>query len=337
MMREAFLYEKLAGEQVQCRLCAHYCLIKPGRRGVCTVRENQGGILYSLVYNRPIAQHIDPIEKKPLFHFLPGSLSYSIATVGCNFRCLFCQNADISQMPRDQKRIVGQEVGAEEVVAEAKARGCASISYTYTEPTIFGEYVYDISTLARQAGIKNVLVTNGYQSPEAREKLGPVIDAANVDLKSFRESFYKEFCGAKLAPVLETLIGFKEQGVWIEVTTLIIPGLNDSPEELGEIAGFIATRLGPETPWHISRFHPDYRLTDRGGTPVATLERAAQIGRAAGLKYVYLGNAPGAGGETTCCPGCGAELIDRLGFTIRLNRTAEGTCPECGARVDGVF
>ncbi|MBW2617869.1 MAG: AmmeMemoRadiSam system radical SAM enzyme [Deltaproteobacteria bacterium] len=336
-MREAFLYEKLACEQVQCRLCAHYCLIKPGGRGVCTVRENREGILYSLVYNRPIAQHIDPIEKKPLFHFLPGSLSYSIATVGCNFRCRFCQNANISQMPRDEKRIVGQEVSAEEVVAEAKAHGCASISYTYTEPTIFGEYVYDIATLARQAGIKNVLVTNGYQSPEAREKLGPIIDAANVDLKSFKESFYKEQCGAKLAPVLETLTSFKEQGVWIEVTTLIIPGLNDSPVELKEIAGFIASRLGAETPWHISRFHPDYRLTDRPGTPVATLERAAQIGRAAGLKYVYLGNAPGAGGETTCCPGCGARLIDRLGFTISLNRVPEGTCPECGARVDGVF
>ncbi len=336
-MKEAFLYEHLEDDQVRCQLCGHYCLIKPGRRGICRVRQNRAGVLYSLVYGRPIAQHVDPIEKKPLFHFLPGSLSYSIATVGCNLRCRHCQNADISQMPRDQDQILGGEAPPAAIVAEARRADCASISYTYTEPTVFGEYVFDIAAAAKEAGLKNVLVTNGYQSAEAAAKLGPVIDAANVDLKAFDDEFYQKICGAKLAPVLETLKRFSSAGMWVEVTTLLIPGLNDSPAELKDLVRFIHQELGPETPWHVSRFHPTYRLTDRPPTPLSSLERAFEIGREEGLAHIYLGNVPGRGGETTYCAACGQVLIERLGFTVLKNRLRGNTCPECGAALAGVF
>ena len=239
-MKEAFLYDRLDGLRVRCNLCAHYCVIDDGRQGRCGVRENQGGTLFSLVYGRPIARSIDPIEKKPLFHFLPGSLSYSLATVGCNLTCLHCQNAEISQMPTDLGRIAGGRAEPREIVREALDHGCASISYTYTEPTVFAEYVCDIGELAHQSGIKNVLVTNGFMSPQAVARLGPLIDAANVDLKAFSESFYKDICGARLKPVLESILGLKEQGVFVELTTLLIPGANDSEEELAELAAWIA-------------------------------------------------------------------------------------------------
>lgn len=337
-MKEAFLYDKLDDNRVRCLLCSHRCLIPEGETGFCSVRQNRAGRLYSLVYGRPIARHVDPIEKKPLFQFLPGSLSYSIATTGCNFACAHCQNADISQMPRDRGQIMGDEVAPEQVVKAAQAAGCASISYTYTEPTVFAEYVYDIGRLAHQAGLRNVIVSNGYQTPEAVAELGPIIDGANIDLKAFSESFYRDICKAKLAPVLETLIGLKGQGVWLEVTTLIIPGLNDSAEELTDLAQWLVDHLGPETPWHISRYHPAYRLLDQGPTPIETLERAYRIGREAGLRYVYLGNVPGSGGEETICPECGQKVIDRVGFSVRGYRLDQGgTCPGCGRVIDGVF
>lgn len=335
-MVEARLYEKRKEQQVHCFLCSHHCLIKEGKRGLCGVRENREGTLYSLVYARPIAAHVDPIEKKPLFHFLPGSRSFSLATAGCNFRCLFCQNADISQLPQDQRKIPGDEVSPEDIVAAALRADCQSIAYTYTEPTIFFEYAQDIAILAEARGLKNVFVTNGYMTAEALQSIHPLLHGANVDLKAFRESFYQKQCGAKLAPVLKNLKAMKEMGVWLEITTLIIPTLNDSKEELRELATFILQELGPETPWHISRFHPTFRLTDLPVTPVKTLQQAWEIGREVGLHYVYTGNVPGDQGEKTYCHHCGHLLLDRFGFTILKNELDHGSCPQCHHPLAGV-
>jgi len=328
-------YTKLEENKVDCFLCAQRCRIKPGLRGKCGVRENRDGILWSLVYEKLIAQHVDPIEKKPLFHFYPGTRSYSIATAGCNFRCLFCQNSDISQSPREQKMIYGQDVKARDVVERARQTECATISYTYTEPTIFMEYALDIAKMAHEVGIRNVFVSNGYMTREALEAVAPYLDAANVDLKAFNDRFYAEQCGAHLDPVLKTLQRMKERGIWIEVTTLIVPGLNDDPKELRELAQFLVS-LGPETPWHVSRFHPTYRLTDRPSTPVQTLQNARKIGLEAGLRYVYTGNIPGDDGENTFCHQCGALLIERYGFSMQRRRIDQGKCSECGSPMAGV-
>jgi pyruvate formate lyase activating enzyme len=337
-MREAYLWEPLTEGQVRCGLCNHRCRIKEGKRGLCGVRENTGGRLESLVYGKVIARNVDPIEKKPLFHVLPGSLSFSIATAGCNFRCRFCQNADISQLPGDRNgRITGRDISPEAVVADARRTGCATIAYTYTEPTIYFEFAADTAALARRQGLRNVFVTNGYMTPEALERVSPDLDAANVDLKAFSDRFYKEMCAARLAPVLETLRLMKRRGVLVEVTTLIIPGANDDPAELKDLADFLSGDLGPDTPWHISRFHPAYRLTDRPPTPVQTLRKAREIGMAAGLRYVYTGNVPGEEAESTFCHGCGKKLIDRWGFTVNANRMRNGTCPDCGVVIEGIW
>jgi len=335
-MKEAMLYVKEEEQKVRCNLCNHHCLIMPGKHGICGVRENRDGMLYSLVYGQVIARHIDPVEKKPLFHFHPGSKSYSIATVGCNFHCLFCQNYEISQMPKDEKRIAGEPFPPEEVVAAAEKLKCKSISYTYTEPTIFFEYAYDSARLANDRGIKNVFVSNGYMGQEAIRAIQPYLHAANIDLKAYSEKFYKEICGARLKPVLENLNLMKKLGIWVEVTTLIIPTLNDSEKELQEIAAFIRTELGPETPWHVSRFHPMYRLTSVPSTPVQTVLKAREIGLKTGLYYVYSGNIPGQGGENTYCHKCGALLIERLGFTILQYNVIDAKCPKCHAVVHGV-
>ncbi|MEJ2211331.1 MAG: AmmeMemoRadiSam system radical SAM enzyme [Anaerolineae bacterium] len=342
-MQEALLYEKLDGDRVRCYLCAHRCLIAPGKKGVCLVRENRAGTLQTLVYGLPLSQAVDPIEKKPLFHFWPGSTAFSIATVGCNFRCEFCQNADISQMPRDRGRIAGHQVTAEEVVAAAASYGSRSIAYTYTEPTIFFEYSYDIARLAHRQGIASVYVTNGYMTAEMLELFQgvsadhePWLDAANVDLKSFRDEVYRRVCGARLQPVLDALVKMKALGVWVEVTTLVVPGMNDSQGELRELANFLVGELGPETPWHVSRFHPDYRMHDRGPTPAATLRRAYELGREAGLHYVYVGNMPGARLEDTVCPDCGRTVVERWGFHVGARHTHEGHCAHCGAEIHGV-
>lgn len=335
-MKEAWLYEKLDGGRVRCHLCAHRCRIAEGEVGICGVRQNRQGVLYSLVYARPISQAVDPIEKKPLFHFYPGTTSYSVATVGCNFRCRFCQNADISQMPRDQGRIVGRHVPPEDIVEDALATGCRSISYTYTEPTVFFEYTRDIAVLARRAGLANNYVTNGYMTAEMLEVFYPYLDAANVDLKAFRDEFYRQQCGARLQPVLDSLRLMKQQGIWVEVTTLVIPGLNDDPGELRELAAFIAQELGAETPWHVSRFHPMYKMLDRGSTPVQTLERAWAIGKEMGLRYVYVGNVLGAREENTYCWNCGKLVIGRFGFSVRERHVRDGKCAYCGAAIDGV-
>ncbi|MFZ5569914.1 MAG: AmmeMemoRadiSam system radical SAM enzyme [Thermodesulfobacteriota bacterium] len=334
---EALLYERLKGNKVRCDLCSHRCVISDGDRGRCGVRENRSGTLESLVYGRLIARHIDPIEKKPIFHLAPGSRSYSIATVGCNFTCRFCQNADIAQMPADHNgRIVGEPVLPAVIVEEAAETGCRSIAYTYTEPTVYFEYALDTARLARARGLKNVFVTNGYMSAEAIEMAAPFLDAANVDLKAFRDDFYREYCGARLEPVKATLVDMKKRGILVEITTLLIPGLNDDPRELAALADFIVTSLGPETPWHISRFHPTYRLTDRPATPLAGILEARDIGLAAGLAHVYCGNTPGEKGESTFCGACGGLLIERYGYTIRQNRIAAGRCPACQSSIHGV-
>lgn len=334
---EAYLYEPLKEKKVKCNLCNHHCIIKEGKRGICGVRENQGGILETLVYGKLIASHIDPIEKKPLFHFMPGSLSYSIATVGCNFKCLFCQNADISQMPSDHNGMITGDLYAPEDVVNAAVKGnCKSIAYTYTEPTVFFEFAFDTAKLAHEKGIKNVFITNGYMSSEALNMISPYLDAANVDLKAFTKSFYKEICGSRLEPVKETLKLMKKLGIFVEVTTLLIPGLNDGTEELKELALFIADSLGPETPWHISRFYPTYKLTDRPATPVESIANAREIGIKSGLRYVYTGNLPGDNGENTFCYKCGKILVDRLGFSIIKNVLENGRCPYCETQIDGI-
>lgn len=335
-MHEAMFYEKADGNRVRCGLCRFRCLIDDGRRGICAVRENHGGTLYTLVYGKAVAVHVDPIEKKPLYHVMPGSKSFSVATVGCNFRCLHCQNYSISQPVQGTLRITGTDLPPEEIVARALAAGCDSISYTYTEPTIFFEYAYDTAVLAKQAGLRNVFVTNGYITPAALSCIRPYLDAANIDLKGFSERFYREVVHAMVKEVLDSIIEYKRQGIWIELTTLVIPGWNDSDEELTQIAGFIAREVGVDTPWHVSAFHPTFRMADRPATPAATLARARRIGLDAGLRYVYEGNIPGAGGENTMCPGCGELLIERHGFYLEQNRIEAGKCPACAAVIDGI-
>ena len=334
---EAYLYEPLKEKKVKCNLCSHRCIIKDGKRGICGVRENQGGILKTLVYGKLIASHIDPIEKKPLFHFMPGSLSYSIATVGCNFKCLFCQNADISQMPSDHNGMITGDLYAPEDVVDAAIKGnCKSIAYTYTEPTVFFEFAFDTAKLAHAKGIKNVFVTNGYMTSEAVHMISPYLDAANVDLKAFNKSFYKEVVKARLEPVKKTLKLMKSLGIFVEVTTLLIPGLNDDKKELEKLALFLVKSLGSGTPWHVSAFYPTYRLTDRPPTPVESLVMAREIGIKAGLRYVYIGNVPSKDGENTFCSNCGKLLINRLGFSIIKNVLENGRCPYCGTQIDGI-
>ncbi len=336
MIKEAMLWTPAEGGKAACSLCAHRCLVAPSKFGVCGVRRNDGGKLMTLVYGEVIAAHVDPIEKKPLYHFYPGTKAFSIATVGCNFRCSFCQNWEISQAARDKNASMGgMKLAPEEIVREAAARGCRSISYTYTEPTIFFEYAYDTSKLARAAGLANTFVTNGYMTGEALNTIQPYLDAANVDLKAFKDETYRKVCGARLEPVLESIRLMRELGIWVEITTLVVPGMNDGDEELAGIAGFVAG-LDPAIPWHISRFHPDFEFTDAPATPLETLRRAAEIGRRTGLQYIYIGNVGGES-EDTACPHCGEVLIERQGFFVMRNRLAGPACPSCGKPVAGVF
>jgi len=321
---------------VQCYLCNHRCTILPSKRGICGVRENREGKLYTLVFGQAISLNVDPIEKKPIFHLYPGSTSFSIATVGCNFRCLQCQNHEISQMPRDQGRIDGSTVSPSKIVSLAKEYQCQSISYTYTEPTIYFEYAYEAAVLASKEGIKNIFVTNGYMTEEALKTIQPYLDAANVDLKSFQEKFYKEVCGARLQPVLENLRLMRQLGIWVEITTLVIPTLNDSDKEFEEIAQFIVS-LGPEVPWHISAFYPTYKMLNLPRAPASLLHRAREIGLRAGLQYVYCGNIPGEEGEDTFCPHCGLKVIERVGFRVVKNEVIRGECRQCQTKIDGVW
>jgi pyruvate formate lyase activating enzyme len=330
-MKEAYLYKKLSEKKVQCQNCAHYCLIEPGRRGKCGVKENINGKLYALNYGKAIACHIDPIEKKPFFHFLPGSYSLSIATVGCNFACKNCQNYDISQAPKPDKPVLGEDLPPEEIVKIALTNKLPSISYTYTSPTIFSEYALDTMKLAKKKGLKNNWVTNGFLSRELLEIISPYLDAANIDLKGFTEKFYQENCGGRLQPVLDTLIRMKQKKIWIEVTTLVIPTLSDSEKMFKDIAKFIKEALGPETPWHISQFCGaiSWKLQHLPDTPVEVLEKAWKIGKEAGLKYVYTGNVPGLPSEDTFCPKCKTLCIDRTNYIIHRHDKS-GKCPNCG-------
>ncbi len=294
-MKEALFYKKLENNQVKCELCHQFCQITPGKRGLCGVRENQAGVLSTLVYGKVIAAHVDPIEKKPLYHFLPGTYSFSVATVGCNFRCAHCQNADISQASKEglffkQHEIPGESLDPQQVVELALKANCPSISYTYTEPTIFFEFAFDCMKLAQENKLKNVWVSNGYTSQPALETVKPYLDAANIDLKFFKDSTYKKICGARLQPVLDNLIWYKQNKIWLEVTTLIIPTLNDSEEELTGIAEFIKDKLGADTPWHVTAFWPTYKLNDLPPTQSETIFKAKEIGERVGLKYVHTGN-----------------------------------------------
>ncbi len=335
-MKEAMLYEKLSDSKVRCNLCNHRCNIKDGNYGICGVRQNRDGSLFSLVYDRIVASHIDPIEKKPLFQFYPGSRAYSIATVGCNFRCKHCQNFDISKLPMERKgHIVGDRMRPEEILRQADSSGCKSIAYTYTEPTIFFELAYETAKLAHQKGIKNIFVSNGFMTPEALKEISPYLDGINIDLKSFTERFYKDICGGRLGPVLENIKLAKALGIWVEVTTLIIPTLNDSEDELQKIAEFIK-EVDKAIPWHISQFHPTHKLTTLPRTPVDKLHMAREIGVKAGLYYVYEGNVPGRVNENTYCYGCGELLIERWGYSITKNRVEDGHCPSCKNSIAGV-
>jgi pyruvate formate lyase activating enzyme len=335
-MREAILWEKAEDRKVQCKACPHYCLIAPGKRGVCAVRENRDGTLMSLSYDRVSSMAVDPIEKKPLYHVLPGSKAFSFATPGCNLRCLHCQNADLSQEPRASRGSVsGRSVEPSALIEMALEEGCEVVSATYSEPTIFIELALDVAKLAREAGMLSTWVTNGYTSAETRALLMPLLDAANVDLKAFKNETYQKICGATLPPVLECIRDYHAHGVHVELTTLIIPGLNDGDDELRDIARFIAD-LDKAMPWHLSAFHPDYQMHDRPRTPVETLERAYQIGCDAGLLYVYTGNVQHGHGDTMC-PGCHEVVIRRAGIWLAENRLKGNRCPKCGGTVHGLF
>lgn len=333
-LKEAMCYERKEGGRVSCFLCRHLCQISDGAFGICGMRENREGALYTHAYGEVIAAHIDPIEKKPIFHLLPGTESFSIATIGCNFHCGFCQNWQISQVKEAKALGLGSsKMSPDEIVKQARSHGCRSISYTYTEPTIFFEYAYETAALAKDKGLRNIFVTNGYITDEALEIIKPHLDAANVDLKAFSDDYYRKVCGAKLEGVLKSIRRMKELGIWVEITTLVLPGMNDSEEELKKLASFIAG-VGVEIPWHISRFHPDYKMTDSKATPITTMEIAERIGKEAGLRYVYLGNL--AEEENTYCYSCGELLIRRSGFSVLENRLGNGKCPKCKTPLDGM-
>jgi pyruvate formate lyase activating enzyme len=335
-MKKALFFETKEDEVVQCHLCNHHCTIKQSQHGICGVRTNIAGDLFATNYGKLVAEHVDPIEKKPLYHFLPGSLAYSIATVGCNFKCDFCQNWQISQVAEAQNLgVPTNERTPQEVIERALITNCKSISYTYTEPTIFFEFAYDCAVLAKEKGLKNNFVTNGYMTTEALEYIAPYLDAANVDLKSFRDEFYQTMCKGRLQPVLDNIKKMKELGIWVEVTTLIIPGKNDSKEELSDIATFLAS-VDKDIPWHISRFHPDYRVADLKDTPKDILEEAKKIGEEKGLNYIYIGNILTDSGGFTYCPGCKKVVIERAGFFIRENHVKNSKCSFCNHQIKGV-
>ncbi len=334
-MKEAYLYKKLDNNRVRCDLCNFRCIIEDGKRGICGVRENRDGKLYSLTYSKAVAKSVDPIEKKPLFHFLPGTKSYSIATVGCNFRCLFCQNYNISQYPIEHNgSIVGEDYTPEKIVKDAVNSGCRSIAYTYTEPTIFFEYALDTAKLAKEKGLKNIFITNGYMTKEAVDMMDGLIDAANIDLKAFSDAYYYQVVGGvKIKHVLDTIEYMKSKNMWLEITTLIVPTLNDNPVEIMELINFIYD-LDPAIPWHVSRFYPTYKLIELPPTPINTVVHLAQMGKEMGLKYVYTGNIKNDSGGNTYCPKCSKPLIIRNGFEVLKYDIKDGKCPYCGEKID---
>ncbi len=336
-MKKAVLWEPLEEDKkVLCRLCNWRCTINDRKLGRCMVRQNIDGILYSLNYYKVISANPNPIEKKPFFHFQPGSKSFSIATMGCNFKCEFCQNWQISQTAADGGEIDGQAITPETIIAAAKRDNCKSIAYTYTEPTIFMELCNDCGQLAKENGLANVFVSNGYMTTEAIDFASGWLDGINIDLKGFTEDFYKRLCKARLQPVLDTITYIaKETKIWMEITTLLIPGENDSDDELKKLTDFLVNNAGPDVPWHISRFHPQYKYLDSVPTPTGSLKNAYEIGKAAGLRYVYIGNVPGSKQESTFCHNCEHLLIGRSGYRIAVNDIKDGKCPNCQAKIAG--
>ena len=318
--------------KIVCNLCQHACQLKEGQIGICGVNQNVNGELKTLVYGHPIALNVDPVEKKPLYHFLPGTSVLSFGTVGCNYKCPFCQNWDISQSKEVNEQI---EVSPEKMVALAVEHGAASIAYTYNEPTIFYPYAKDIGLLAKEKGIKNIFVTNGFESKEMVDDMATWVDAANIDLKSWDDKYYKKVLKGGLEEVKDTLRRMVRKGIWIEVTTLLIEGENDSDKDLQEMATFIADELGTHVPWHLSAFFPNYKMNDHRSTQLATLQRAERIGKEAGLKFIYLGNV---GVESpTYCPQCHSVVIEREGYAHIENRLVDGKCSECGTYIEGVW
>jgi len=332
---EAMFYEKLKNFVVGCRLCPRHCVLKPGEVGFCRARKNINGKLYALTYGEPVALHADPIEKKPLAHVYPGTKSFSIATAGCNLRCKFCQNWEISQMDAEDVNV--ESVAPEEIVARAKASGCKTIAFTYTEPVIFYEYMLDIAKVAKQAGIDCVMHSAGYIEEEPLRKIAPYIKAANIDLKGFNEKFYTTFTQGDLQVVLRTLKILKEEGVWVEVTNLLIPGVNDSEEEVKNLCRWVKENLGAETPVHFSRFYPLYKLANLSPTPISSLMMAQRVAQEEGLQFIYLGNIPRQTGEQTLCPSCGKTLLRRIGYNLLENNIVDGKCRFCGYAVPGVW
>lgn len=340
-MEKCYLYKKLSGDKIQCQACAHQCVILPGQRGICGIRANIDGELYLLTYGRAIAENVDPIEKKPFFHFLPGTQSLSVATIGCNFRCDNCQNWDISQgskIPKiTNKEIteIGFDLPPEKIVEHAIKNGCPSISYTYTEPTIFLEYALDTMKLAKEKKLKNCWVSNGFMTKETLEMIAPYLDAINVDLKFFDDNLYQKYCGGRLQPILDSLKLIKKLGVWLEITTLVIPTLSDSEKMFRQIAEFIKTELDPETPWHVSRFSGllSWKLQDLPDTPSEKIEAAYRIGKEADLKYVYSGNISGLSSEDTRCPKCNALNVNRTDYQIERH-DINGKCHQCGENLN---
>ncbi|MCK4967857.1 MAG: AmmeMemoRadiSam system radical SAM enzyme [Candidatus Aenigmarchaeota archaeon] len=336
-MKEALLYQQLANNKVKCLACAHQCVLAPNQRGICGVRINKQGKLYSLIYQRAITENVDPIEKKPLFHFLPGSLALSIATIGCNFTCLHCQNFSISQYPHSHNNeIIGQILSPQQVIDDALANHCQSIAYTYTEPTIFFEYALAIMKLAKKNKLKNVWVSNGYFTEQTARLVAPYLDAINIDLKFFDDQLYQQVCGGRLQPILNSLKLIKQLNVWLEVTTLLIPGYTDQKNQLSKIAKFIANELDVNTPWHISRFSPVYKMLEVSPTPIDLIKATAKIGKQAGLHYVYTGNFLDDKSENTYCPNCQTLLVQRQGYQIERFDQQE-KCPKCGQKIDLIY
>lgn len=334
-LKEALFYTPLKNKLVQCNLCPRQCPIPDGKRGYCGVRENRSGVLYTLVYAKPVAIHLDPIEKKPLFHFLPGSNAFSIATAGCNLKCKFCQNWEISQARPEEVRYTVVEPA--ELVEQAVRSGARTIAYTYTEPTIFYEYMLEVAKLARQRGLKNIMHSSGYINEAPLRKLAPYLDAANIDLKGFSDQYYRDFAEGTLAPVLASLKILKGAGVHLEITTLLLPGYNDDSAMLDAMSRWIKENLGPDVPLHFSRFFPMYKLVSLNPTPVEALERARQIALNAGLRYVYIGNVGAHPAENTYCPACQKLVIGRRGFFISELNLVEGRCAFCKEKIDGVW
>lgn len=352
-MKKAVLYKKLKKNNVQCLACSWQCAISPGKSGICGVRQNKNGDLYLLVYGRPIAVNIDPVEKKPLFHFLPGKTVFSFGTLGCNFSCGFCQNWDISQTPKLSKKIdvekkqqktiedlilACQKLSPKEIIDYCLKNKISAIAYTYNEPAIFFEYAYDTARLAHKKGLKNIYVSNGFETDMALEKISPYLDAINIDLKAYSPKFYKKICKAKIEPVLNNIktIAKEFKKTWLEITTLIIPGHNDSPEEIKKIAEFIA-KLNPCIPWHISAFYPAYQMSNIQATPTKTIHQAYKIGKKAGLRFVYTGNIYDHHGQNTYCPNCRLALVKRDGYTITDNSIENNRCPKCKENIHGIW